>query len=116
MKTNSKEVREKIRKHILECVTDSEEKTYKTFEEAKKRLWDEFQRVTGDEITRRNYPNTQDRFKSYMQGIPFRFEYAYFEIKTFLNNLGINPTGKEYSPEKSETLYYNLIFREIATD
>ena len=36
----------------------------------------------------------------------------YSDVKYFLNGLGINPDGKEYSDEKSWELYKHLVARE----
>jgi len=113
MKTNSKEVRKQIREHIMDNVTDGEGNNYQTFEEAKKRLLSEFHRVANYPNNLQRFPNNQDRFSDYLQGIPFNFEYSYWEIAKYLNSLGINPTGKEYDSGKSVKLYHYLIWREL---
>jgi hypothetical protein len=112
-RTNSKQVREQIRKHILECVTDENDNNYNDFNDAKKRLIDEFNRVAGHEYNLKRYPNHQERFSDYLSGIPFNFEYYNYAIKEFLNSLGINPENKEYTDKKSVHLYHYLIFREL---
>jgi hypothetical protein len=37
----------------------------------------------------------------------------YYDVQQFLDGLGINPTGKEYTNEKSWRLYCHLVAREI---
>ena len=113
MKTNSKQVREKIRLHILDCVTDDDGHTYATFEEAAARLLSEFERVSGYDHNVRRLSNAQDRFQDYLMGIPFDFEFMDHKITDFLESLEINPTGKKYDAEKSARLYAYLIFEEI---
>ena len=113
MKTNSKQVREKIRLHILDCVTDDGGNTYPTFEEAAARLRSEFERVANHPHNIHRFPIPQDRFLDYLMGIPFDFEFMDHKITEFLESLEINPTGKEYDAEKSARLYAHLIFKEI---
>jgi len=114
MKTNNKQVRQQVRQHILECVYDENEQTYQTFEEAKARLTDEFNRVANHEYNLKRLPNNQDRFSDYLCGIPFHFEYTHQGIKDFLNGLGINPEGKEFDSDKSMRLYHYMIYKEVS--
>jgi len=111
--TNSKEVKTAIKQHILECVYDESENTYKTFEEAKSRLISEFERAAGHPYNLKKFPNEQERFADYMGGIPFWFEFETYKIEEFLNGLGINPEGKKYDSNKVWQLYTYLIFREL---
>jgi hypothetical protein len=113
IRTNSKQVREVIRQHILECVTDGNGDTYAAFEDARQRLVDEFDRVANYPHNLRRIPNAQNRFRDYLMGIPFGFEYTNCGISDFLNSLGINPENKEFDPGKSAKLYACLIFREM---
>lgn len=112
--TNSKEVKEAIKNHILECVYDYEENTFPTLSQAKKHLLQEFERVAGHEYNLRKFPNHQARFADYLSGIPFWFEFETYKIEEFLNGLGINPEGKEFDANKTFQLYSYLIFRELS--
>lgn len=114
MKTNSKAVREMIRAHILENVTDNNGDTFPTFEQARARLREEFARVADYPANVRRFPSGQDRFHDYLMGIPFGFEFENHAIADFLASLDINPAGKEYDDEKSARLYTYLIYKEIA--
>lgn len=113
LKTNSKQVREEIRQHIIYCVTSEDEQNYDNIQDAANRLYEEFDRVANHEYNKRKFPNDQERFSDYLTGLPFSFEYTYFGIKEYLNSLGINPEGKEYSDEKSQRLYHYLIYSEM---
>ena len=62
MKTNSKAVRELIRAHILENVTDGNGDTYATLPEAIARLRAEFERVANYPNNLKRFPRNQDRF------------------------------------------------------
>lgn len=113
MKTNSKEVRNAIKQHILDCVYDYEENNFKTLKDACNHLNNEFERVAGHEYNRRKFPNQVERFVDYLQGIPFHFEYTNEGISEYINGLGINPENKSYSSSKSWNLYGLLIYREM---
>lgn len=112
--TRSTIVKEAIKKHILECVYDyNTEENFKTFEEAKTYLYNEFNRVSGYAYNLKMFPNEQDRFNDYMGGLPFHFEFENSEIEKFLNSLGINPENKQYDYTKQYKLYTYLIFKEL---
>ena len=112
MRTNSKEVRNAIKKHILESVYDYSENTFSTLQEACKHLYNEFNRVANHVNNKKRIPNEQKRFEDYLQGIPFHFHYTNEDIETFLNSLGINKDGKKYEPSQMWNLYAYLIYIE----
>lgn len=112
MKTNSKELRNAIRNHILECVSDYSENTFPTLQEACKHLYNEFDRVANHENNKKRIPSEQKRFEDYLQGIQFHFHYTNEDIETFLNSLGINKDGKKYESDKMWNLYAYLIYIE----
>lgn len=113
MRSNSKEVREKIKAHILECVYDENDMNYSDFAKAKKRVLNEFVRVANHPYNMKRLPDNQERFSDYLNAIPWDFYFYTRDIKNFLNSLGINPSNKEFDSEKSLKLYHNLIWREI---
>jgi len=112
LRTNSKEVREKVRQHILESVLDEYGESFPSLKAACHKLLAEFERVAGHPYEVRRIPNNQERFRDWMMGLPFSFEYTHYGIAEFLNGLGINPEGKEYDSEKSSILYHYLIYSE----
>ena len=90
MKSNCKEVQDKVKDHIL---------SYYDIDDLKNE-------VNG--LLTWYRPNTKYHALQYMvQGGCFLIYYT--EIKDFLNGLGINPQNKEYSDEKSWELYKHLI-------
>lgn len=114
MTTNTKAVKNAIRLHILEAVTDYNGEVFLTVDEAVHHLKSEFERVANYPVNMRNIPNDKERFHDYLNGLPFAFEHNYHSIVEFLNGLGINPQGKKFDFEKSANLYSYLIFKEIA--
>lgn len=113
MKTNNKTVRDAVKRHILECVLDSNENKFTDFCDLQKYVKSEFERVANYPYNLKRYPNNQDRFSDYLCGLPFNFEFYTENIVLFLNSLGINPDNKTFSTDKSMKLYHYLIFREI---
>lgn len=112
-KTNSKVVKQAVKQYILETVYDDNENVFKTFDEAAKHLKNDFMRVANYPYNLNRYPNDVQRFKDYLQGLPFWFPAYDEDIKNFLNSLGINKENKEYSSDKMWDLYALLIYREI---
>jgi hypothetical protein len=111
MKTNSKEVRNKIKEHILECVYDYEENEFTAIKDACNHLYSEFKRVTSEDGFLRK-KSDQEKFSWYLMGLPFRFHFINHDIESYLNSLGIIPSGKKFDSEKSMVLYHYLIFSE----
>lgn len=92
MRTTNKEVVNKIREHILEFYN----------------LEDLRAEIEGLDYISDYYYH---RAKYMVQGGCFLC--YYHNVKEFLNSLGINPTNKEYSDDKSWELYKHLIAREV---
>jgi hypothetical protein len=114
VRTNSKAVREKVRKHILESVYDENEEEFDNIDDASEYITSNFKRVADYPANKHNIPNNQDRFEDYLRGIPFNFEYENWKIEEFLNGLGINPQAKEYSSDQMWRLYSYLIWKEVS--
>ena len=112
--TNSKQVREAIKQHILENVYDENEEQFKTLDGATQYLAEEFKRVADHRNNLARYPNNQERFTDYLRGIPFNFYFYNDDIEDFLNGLGINPSGKKYTPDQMWKLYGALIWKEVS--
>lgn len=114
MRSNSKAVRDKVKKHILESVYDENENEFKSFDKASEYLTEEFKRVADYPNNKHRFPNDQERFTDYLRGIPFHFEYWDDSIEEFLNGLGINPKNKKFSSDRMWHTYGALIWREIS--
>ena len=112
MKTNSKEVRNAIKNHILDCVYDYSENKFANLKDACDHLYNEFDRVANHAYNKKRIPNEQKRFEDYLQGVPFNFYYTDEDIEAFLNSLGINKDGKKYDASKMWNLYAYLIYSE----
>lgn len=113
MKTNNKQVREEIKNHILDCVLNEEGNNFNNIKDACKYMYSEFDRVANYPFNLKKIPNSQDRFKDYLQGVPFGFYIYYSDMNYFLNSLGINPDNKKYSDDKLSSLYSYLIYSEM---
>jgi hypothetical protein len=113
MKSNSKQVRNLIKAHILESITDFECNEFTTVKDAANHLYSEFNRVANNPHNIKNIPNDQDRFSDYLNGLPFNFLYSYYDIDNFLNSLGINPGNKDFTNEQSLKRYHYLIYSEM---
>ena len=113
MKSNSKQVRQAIDKHILECVYNHEGEEFKTLKEACNHLNNEFKRVANYSNNLKRFPNTQDRFSDYLQGSTFHFEFEFFKMDEFINGLGINPQGKEFDYDQVQKRYHYLIYSQM---
>tara|TARA_R110000782_G_C14586988_1_gene389307 strand:+ start:33 stop:395 length:363 start_codon:yes stop_codon:yes gene_type:complete len=113
LSTNSKEVKKAIEIHILDCVYNETEETFTNIKDACIHLNSEFERVANYPNNLQKFPNDQNRFQDYLQGIPFYFEFENYKIEDFLNGLGINQEKKDYSTSKMWNLYTYLIFRQM---
>ena len=94
MRSNKKEVVNKIVEHIKEYHEEGGLKLFKQNVEAVK------------------YGNMNDyeAIKNLIDGGTFLIYHE--DVKNFLNGLGINPDNKEYTDNQSWELYKNLIARE----
>lgn len=113
LRTNSKEVRAKVKQHIFECVLDENENEFAVFPLLQDYVISKFDNDANYKNNIKRIPNKQERFSDWLNGLPFGFEYYDYKVTEFLNSLGINPEGKEFPSDKSIKLYHYLIFREI---
>ena len=101
MKTNSKQVIAKLQEHILESFTP-EDFNVETPEQALTSQIN-YMRIGNDN----NYVTA----KHLIEGGSFLI--YHYQVKDFLNSLGINPSNKEYTDQASWDLYIHLLAREI---
>lgn len=116
MRTNSKQVRDAIKLHIIESVYDCNGEQFTTLVDAAKYLNEEFDRVANFPNNIKRYPNAQRRFMDYMQGLPFHFLYSGGGISEYLESIGCMPNPKysdDINREKAEVLYYYLVYAEM---
>jgi len=112
MRSTKKEVVNKIRQHIKDCVYSCEGEEFETAKEAAAVLKKEFERVTNNQVSISHWPNIKERFQYYMEGIPFHFEYATHEQAEKIREW-LGDDGKKYTSVKIGDMYYSLIYREM---
>ena len=110
MRTNSKQVRNAIKQHILDCVTDINGNNFNDLKSACNALNNEFIRVANYPYNLQKFPNNQNRFSDFLQGLPFNFLYMNFDITNYLNELTGN--DKDFDFDKTLKLYHYLIYSE----
>ena len=90
MKTNTKQVRNAIKLHILECVTNIDGNNFNDLKSACNHLNNEFIANSNHAYNLQKFPNNQNRFSDFLQGLPFNFLYMNFDITNYLNELTEN--------------------------
>jgi hypothetical protein len=111
MRSNSKQVKDLIKLHILERVTDENSQEFTSFENCKKYILQRFKSEYNHPRNKQLYPNTQERFLNYCLGMPFDFTTWYDEMKTILNSWGLFKDSA--TNEQICKLYFYLIYREV---
>lgn len=101
MKTNDKRVIAKVQEHVLESFTP-EDYNVETSEQAITEQIN-YMRIGND--------NNYQTALHLVQGGSFLI--YHYQVKDFLNSLGINPDNKEYTDQQSWDLYCHLVAREI---
>ena len=114
MRTDTKVVKDRIKKYLLENVTDVNENNFKTFEELAKYIKSELIRIFGN--------THQSTFSDYLEGLPGgnsaaddMHYYHYYDYNAYLGNV-LGETPEEYSkytPEKAVELGTWLFYREL---
>jgi hypothetical protein len=110
MRTNNKQVRNAIKQHILDCVTDINGNTFDDLKEACNRLNNEFIGTSNYPYNLQKFPNDQNRFSDFLCGLPFNFLYSNYDIANYLNELTGN--DKDFDFDKTLKLYHYLIYSE----
>lgn len=111
MRTTAKPVVEAIRKHIMdEFERQAVDNTY--YKEPDEPEQTAIEMLVGQiDYMKHNDRTTYQTAIDWVEGGSLLI--YHYEVKDFLNDLGINPTGKEYSDEKSWKLYCHLVAREM---
>lgn len=113
MNSNRKEVREQVKKHILESVYDENGDEFDTFKEAAQHVAAEFDRVANHPYNVKRLPNQQERFQDFMQGLPFHFEYTYHNQRKIVAKWLQSENPEEYTDSEVAKRYYYMIYKEI---
>ena len=112
MKSNSKQVQELIKLHILENATDENSEEFKNFKDCKNYIMKRFESEYNHPRNSQLYPNIQNRFLNYCLCMPFNFTTWYDEMKAILNSWGL--FKEDATKEEICKLYFYLIYREVS--
>ena len=112
MKSNSKEVKEAIKTHIIEICGSAEEETIETLEQAKKHITQEFKMFI-NRYELRKHKTIQEAFIYWLSGLPLATHYITHDIIEYLHSIGLY--GKDQAQEENNAphLYHYLIFKEL---
>lgn len=119
LRSNSKEVREAIRLHLIE-ISQNDDVEVQTVDQAIKYIINRFY----DEMIKHNkhYTNNikiisyQEIFFNWLNGLALHTYYTYTDIINYLNGIGLYGKDEKQEQEKAANLYYYLIFKEIQKD
>ena len=113
LKSNSKEVREAIRLHLIE-ISQNDYEEVETVNQAINYIVNRFY----DEMIKHNkyYNNIQDLFIYWLNGLALHTYYYTDDIINYLHGIGLYGKDKKQEQEKSADLYHYLIFREVKND
>lgn len=112
MNSNSKEVKEAIRKHILEICETVEDETITTLEEAKKHITQEFKMFI-NRYELRKHKTIQETFIYWLSGLPLATHYITYDIIEYLHSIGLYGKDQEQEENNAPHLYHYLIFKEL---
>ncbi len=110
LKSNSKEVKEAIKLHIIEIAGDDDVKV-ETLEEAKNYIVDRFN-LEVLRFARKNEP-LQKLFTDWLNGLALHTYYYTSDIIDYLHSIGLYGKDEEQEQEKAAGLYHYLIFKEV---
>jgi hypothetical protein len=110
LKTNSKEVREAVRLHLVEIAQNDDVKI-KTVDQAKKYIADRFiiEALKNDNSGK----SIQDLFIYWLSGLALHTHYMTNDIINYLHSIGLYGKDEKQEREKAAGLYHYLIFREV---
>ena len=116
LKSNNKEVREAIKRHLIE-ISENDDVEVETVEQAIKYISDRFY----NEMIKHNkhYTNNikvinyQEIFSDWLNGLSLNTYYTYPDIINYLHSIGLYGRDEKQEQEKSADLYYYLIFKEV---
>ena len=110
LRSNSKEVREAIRLHLVE-IAQNDYVEIETVDQAIKYISDRFY----DEMIKHNnrIGNIQDLFIYWLNGLSLNTYYYTVDIINYLHSIGLYGKDENQEQEKSADLYYYLIFKEV---
>ncbi len=113
LRTNSKEVRDAIKLHLIE-ISQNDYEEVETVNQAINYIIDRFY----NEMIKHNkhYNNIQDLFTYWLGGLALNTYYMTADIINYLHSIGLYGKDEQQEREKSADLYHYLIFREVKKD
>lgn len=113
LRTNSKEVREAIRLHLIE-IAQNDDVEVETVNQAINYIVNKFY----IEMIKHNkhYNNVQDLFTYWLNGLALHTYYYTDDIINYLHSIGLYGKDEKQEQEKSADLYHYLIFKEVKED
>ena len=113
LRSNSKEVREAIKLHLIE-ISQNDYEEVETVNQAKNYIIDKFY----NEMIKYNkqYNNIQDLFIYWLNGLALHTYYMTDDIIKYLHSIGLYGKDEQQEREKSANLYHYLIFKEVKED
>ena len=113
LRSNSKEVRNAIRLHLIE-ISQNDDVEIETVNHAINYIVDKFY----IEMIKHNkyYNNIQDLFIYWLNGLALNTYYYTDDIINYLHSIGLYGKNEQQEQEKAAYLYHYLIFREVKND
>ncbi len=110
VRSNSKEVREAIRLHLIE-ISQNDNVEIETVDQAIKYISNRFY----IEMIKHNnrIENIQDLFIYWLNGLALHTYYYTNDIIDYLHSIGLYGKNEQQEQEKAANLYHYLIFKEV---
>lgn len=111
IRTNSKEVKEAIRLHLIE-ISENDDVKVETVEQAKNYIVNRFY----NEMIKYNKhynTNIQELFIYWLNGLSLNTYYITDDIINYLHEIGLYGKDEKQEQEKAANLYHYLIFKEV---
>jgi len=110
LKSNSKEVREAIKLHLIE-ISSNDDVEIETVYQAQVYI---IYRFYNEMIkNNNNLRNIQERFIYWLNGLALNTYYYTDDIINYLHSIGLYGKDEKQEQEKAADLYHYLIFREV---
>ena len=109
-RSNSKEVREAIRLHLIE-ISQNDDVKVETVDQAINYISDKFiiEMLKHDKSNK----NMQELFIYWLSGLALHTHYTTSDIINYLHSVGLYGRDEQQEQEKSADLYHYLIFKEV---
>lgn len=113
LRSNSKEVREAIKLHLIE-ISQNDDVKVETVDQAKKYISDRFyiEMLKHDKSNK----NIQELFIYWLNGLSLNTYYMTDDIINYLHSIGLYGKNEQQELEQSADLYHYLIFNVVKTN